>query len=40
MDRYKMGIENIRKADGVLQNEKDKLNRYILNNFSGVYVFC
>ena len=36
MDRYKMGVDNIRKADVTLQQEVEKLNRYILNNFAGV----
>lgn len=36
MDRYKTGIENIRKSDSVLQSEKEKLNRYILSNFGAM----
>ena len=35
-DRYRMGIDNIRKADSLLQTEKEKLNRYILSNFTGM----
>jgi len=36
MDRYKQGIEAIRKGDATLQTEKEALNRYVLNNFNAV----
>lgn len=36
MDRYKMGVENIRRADGDLNSEKDKLNQYVMVNFNGI----
>lgn len=36
MDRYKLGIDNIRKSDGLLQEQKEGLNRYVLSNFGGM----
>jgi hypothetical protein len=36
MDRYKMGVENIRRADQELNSEKEKLNEYIMTNFNGI----
>ena len=36
MDRYKMGVENIRRADTDLNDEKDKLNQYVMVNFNGI----
>lgn len=36
MDRYKIGVENIRRADGELNSQKEKLNKYIMVNFNGI----
>lgn len=34
--RYKMGVENIRLADGDLNIQKKKINQHILKNFKGM----
>ena len=36
MDRYKMGIENVRHADTDLNTQKENLNQYIMVNFNGM----
>lgn len=36
MNRYKMGIENVRHSDSNLNHQKERLNQYIMTNFNGI----